>query len=226
MSTVQPEEGHGKQAAREHRAASLAHWEEAASGWVARQATLRELSAPGLALDDRRGRSAARPARARAGRRARRDGLSRGRNGGARRRGDHQRSGRCDARRRTQARGRAEPDECRVPGAQRRMDRPAGGKRGRRVLPLGLHADGRPACRADRDAPRAATRRARRAGGVGRDRAQPVGAAAGRRAARARPDRAAARGRARARSRSATSSACATCWRAPASTRCGWSAWT
>jgi SAM-dependent methyltransferase len=46
MSTVQPEEGRGKQAAREHRAASLTHWEEAASGWVARQATLRELSAP------------------------------------------------------------------------------------------------------------------------------------------------------------------------------------
>ena len=46
MSTVQPEEGRDKQAAREHRTASLAHWEEAASGWVARQATLRELSAP------------------------------------------------------------------------------------------------------------------------------------------------------------------------------------
>src|SRR3984957_1658885 len=46
MSTVQPEEGRDKQAAREHRAASLTHWEEAASGWVARQATLRELSAP------------------------------------------------------------------------------------------------------------------------------------------------------------------------------------
>jgi SAM-dependent methyltransferase len=46
MSTVQPEEGRGNQAAREHRAASLTHWEEAASGWVARQATLRELSAP------------------------------------------------------------------------------------------------------------------------------------------------------------------------------------
>jgi SAM-dependent methyltransferase len=46
MSTVQPEKGHGKNAAREHRVASLAHWEEAASGWVARQAVLRELSAP------------------------------------------------------------------------------------------------------------------------------------------------------------------------------------
>src|ERR1700684_1145480 len=46
MSTVQPEEGRGGDAPREHRAASLAHWEEAASGWVARQATLRELSAP------------------------------------------------------------------------------------------------------------------------------------------------------------------------------------
>ncbi|HTA98792.1 MAG TPA: AMP-binding protein [Solirubrobacteraceae bacterium] len=46
MSTVQPEEGRDKQAAREHRTASLAHWEEAASGWVARQATMRELSAP------------------------------------------------------------------------------------------------------------------------------------------------------------------------------------
>jgi SAM-dependent methyltransferase len=46
MSTVQPEEGPGRQAAREHRAASLVHWEEAASGWVARQETLRELSTP------------------------------------------------------------------------------------------------------------------------------------------------------------------------------------
>jgi ubiquinone/menaquinone biosynthesis C-methylase UbiE len=46
MSTVQPEEGHGNDAAREHRDASLTHWEEAASGWVARQETLRELSAP------------------------------------------------------------------------------------------------------------------------------------------------------------------------------------
>jgi SAM-dependent methyltransferase len=46
MSTVQPEEGRGGKAAREHRDASLTHWEEAASGWVARQATLRELSAP------------------------------------------------------------------------------------------------------------------------------------------------------------------------------------
>ncbi len=46
MSTVQPEEGHGGDAARAHRDASLAHWEEAASGWVARQAKLREFSAP------------------------------------------------------------------------------------------------------------------------------------------------------------------------------------
>jgi SAM-dependent methyltransferase len=46
MSTVQPEEEREKNTAREHRVASLAHWEEAASGWVARQATLRELSAP------------------------------------------------------------------------------------------------------------------------------------------------------------------------------------
>jgi SAM-dependent methyltransferase len=46
MSTVQPEEGRDNDAAREHRDASLTHWEEAASGWVARQATLREISAP------------------------------------------------------------------------------------------------------------------------------------------------------------------------------------
>ncbi len=45
MSTVQPEEP-GEDAAREHRDASLTHWEEAASGWVARQDMLRELSAP------------------------------------------------------------------------------------------------------------------------------------------------------------------------------------
>ena len=60
MSTVQPEEGQGSDdargsvrtdreahpSAREHREASLIHWEEAAAGWVARQAALRELSAP------------------------------------------------------------------------------------------------------------------------------------------------------------------------------------
>jgi SAM-dependent methyltransferase len=54
MGIVQPEEERGNDAARgaadksarEHRDASLAHWEEAASGWVSRQATLRELSAP------------------------------------------------------------------------------------------------------------------------------------------------------------------------------------
>lgn len=46
MSTVQPEEGRDNDAAREHRDASLTHWEEAASGWVARQSALRELSAP------------------------------------------------------------------------------------------------------------------------------------------------------------------------------------
>ncbi len=46
MTVVQPEEQHGDDAARAHRAASLNHWEEAASGWVARQETLRDLSAP------------------------------------------------------------------------------------------------------------------------------------------------------------------------------------
>jgi SAM-dependent methyltransferase len=46
MGTVQPEEERENDAARKHRDASLTHWEEAASGWVARQATLRELSAP------------------------------------------------------------------------------------------------------------------------------------------------------------------------------------
>jgi SAM-dependent methyltransferase len=59
MSTVGREEGRkqdrpggatavrlaGEQA-RAHRAASLAGWEEAAAGWIARQQTLRELSAP------------------------------------------------------------------------------------------------------------------------------------------------------------------------------------
>jgi SAM-dependent methyltransferase len=34
------------EAARAHRAASLTNWEEAASGWIARQETLRRLSAP------------------------------------------------------------------------------------------------------------------------------------------------------------------------------------
>jgi SAM-dependent methyltransferase len=54
MSTVQPGEGRENNAARErrdgaardHRDASLTHWEEAASGWEARQETMREFSAP------------------------------------------------------------------------------------------------------------------------------------------------------------------------------------
>jgi SAM-dependent methyltransferase len=46
MSTVQPEEGREGDAARAHRDASLTHWEEAASGWVARQSAMRDLSAP------------------------------------------------------------------------------------------------------------------------------------------------------------------------------------
>jgi SAM-dependent methyltransferase len=46
MTVVRPEEQHGDDAARAHRAASLNHWEEAASGWVARQEALRQLSEP------------------------------------------------------------------------------------------------------------------------------------------------------------------------------------
>jgi SAM-dependent methyltransferase len=59
MSTVGHQEGREKdhpdgattvrlrgEQARAHRAASLAGWEEAAPGWIARQQTLRELSAP------------------------------------------------------------------------------------------------------------------------------------------------------------------------------------
>jgi SAM-dependent methyltransferase len=59
MSIVQPEEGREEdrsgapevarlrgEAAREHRAASLRGWEEAASGWVARQELVRELATP------------------------------------------------------------------------------------------------------------------------------------------------------------------------------------
>jgi SAM-dependent methyltransferase len=46
MSTVQPEDASEGSAARAHRDASLTHWEEAASGWVARQAAMRDLSAP------------------------------------------------------------------------------------------------------------------------------------------------------------------------------------
>ncbi len=52
----------------------------------------------------------------------------------------------------------------------------AAGKRRRRALPLGLHADGRSGCGADRDSPRAASLRPPGARGVGRDRAQPLGA--------------------------------------------------
>src|SRR5215469_3385963 len=59
MSTVKRGGGRGEErpsgtqalrlrgdAAREHRSASLANWEEAAAGWIARQQTLRKLSAP------------------------------------------------------------------------------------------------------------------------------------------------------------------------------------
>jgi len=59
MSIVKPEEGRDEdrpggaaairlkgEAARAHRAASLANWEEAAAGWVARQEVLRALAAP------------------------------------------------------------------------------------------------------------------------------------------------------------------------------------
>ncbi|MGH2880397.1 MAG: class I SAM-dependent methyltransferase [Solirubrobacteraceae bacterium] len=59
MSTVKREDGREQErpesaaqvglkgeAARAHRAASLTNWEEAASGWIARQETLRKLSAP------------------------------------------------------------------------------------------------------------------------------------------------------------------------------------
>ena len=59
-------------------------------------------------------------------------------------RGDHLRPGRGDARRRPRARRRARARERRVPGAERRVDRPAARERGHRALPLGLHADGRP----------------------------------------------------------------------------------
>ena len=80
----------------------------------------------------------------------------------------------------------AGPQQRRVPGAERRMDRPAGRERRRGAVPLGLHADGRPGRGAGGDAARAAPRRARRAGGVGRARAQPLGAASRAGADRAR----------------------------------------
>ena len=73
--------------------------------------------------------------------------------------------------------------EFRVLGAEW-IDLP-GRERRRRALPLGLHAAGRPGGRARRDQARAARGWTRGAGGVGRDRAQPLGAAAGGRAARA-----------------------------------------
>ena len=56
------------------RGAACEGWEEAAPGWVRRQELMRELRGAGLAVDDRRDRPAAGRARARAGRRARRDG--------------------------------------------------------------------------------------------------------------------------------------------------------
>ena len=55
------------------RRRACASWEEAASGWVASPGAAARVRRAGLALDDRRDRPAARRARARAGRRARRD---------------------------------------------------------------------------------------------------------------------------------------------------------
>ena len=161
MSTVQPEEGRGNEAAREHRAASLTHWEEAASGWIARQAALRELSAPVShwmidAVDPQPGQRVLELAA----------GLGEtgflaaemvAPVGGC----HHQRSSRRDARRCAQAGGRAQPHERRVPSAQCGMDRPARRERRRGPLSLGLHADGRSAYRSARDPSGAASRRAR-----------------------------------------------------------------
>ena len=59
------------------------------------------------------------------------------------------------------------------------MDQPAARQRGHRPLPLGIHADGRPGRGTRRDPARARPGRAPGDRGVGLDRAQPVGIAAG-----------------------------------------------
>ena len=65
--------------------------------------------------------------------------------------------------------------ERRVPGAGRRAHGPGDGQRGRRRVPMGLHADDRPQRRLRRDAPGAAAGWAAGLLGVCRSPAQPVG---------------------------------------------------
>ena len=169
-----------------HRQASLEGWEEAASGWVRRQELLRELGEPVSHW-------MVQEISPQPGQRVLELAAGLGETGmlaaelvapmggvivsdqaeamleGARARGD-----------------RARPEQPRVPGAQRRMDRPAARERGRRAVPLGLHADGRSRDRFGRDAAGAASRRAPGAGGLGPGGEQSLGAAAGAGALRAR----------------------------------------
>ena len=76
---------------------------------------------------------------------------------------------------RPRAGGRAGHRERRVPHDGRRVDRPADGDASTGDRALGLHAARRSGRRAARDAPRAASRRPRRARGVDGARGQPVG---------------------------------------------------
>ncbi len=180
--------------ANAHRDASLQGWEEAAAGWVRSQELLREFGAPvSHWLIDA---VAPQP-----GQRVLELAAGLGETGllaaelvapvGGAIISDQAEAMLGGARERASDAG---AEQRRVSRDQRRMDRHARRQRRRRALPLGLHADGRPRSGARRDAPRAALGRARGARGVGCDRAQPVGSAPRRRAARARSDARARRG--------------------------------
>ena len=143
-------------------------------------------------LDGRRGRAAARPARARAGRRAGRHGPAGRRARRARGRGDHHRRRRGDGRggaararggRRHERRGQADGG---------RVDRPARRRRSTASCAAGATCCWPTPRRRCARPGACCARRPRRAGRLGRARAQPV---AGRRAPRAGASRARAAGR-------------------------------
>ena len=162
-------------AARPSRARAATRWERAAAGWGAPRAAARPRASRSRSGSSTR--STRSPASAcSSSRRARATtGLLAAELHRARAAADHHRRRRGDARAsRASARRRARADERRVPGRWTPSGSTSDGERRRGALPLGLHAARRPRRRAARDAPRAQARRARRARGLGRDRAQPV----------------------------------------------------
>ena len=170
------------------------YWDEAAAGLEASRRAASHLHRAGLELAGRRDRPAAGPAGARASRRARRDRASGGGACGAGR----QRRCAATARRRWSRPHASAPRSSAwrtssSPRARRRMDRPGGGERGRRDLPLGLHARDRSRRGAARNAPGACGQAGGWRSRCGTRRsATPGPASAHRRDARARAARSAA----------------------------------